>query len=130
MPNPNKVTSSEENNTPTRATNRFLAGIITQAIRQADSIVNRRDIWIFERILEDILSKKRMRLFDVNESYYEKIELLQDFPWEIILLSDGGSSYRVQNQEHIIFTRGELEKIGKRFTELEFPELRVIESEE
>jgi len=108
---------------------RFIKSIIDEVFRLSDSIVNWRDISMFERIIQEIISENRIWHYDSSETYYEKLELMQEKRkynedyWDIKLISDGWMTYKIDWYENITFTRWELEKIWEKYTQLKIPEL-------
>lgn len=108
---------------------RFICRIIEKSIKLCDGIVNGRDIRIFEDILSEIISEDDFPHYNSEESYFEKLQLLQEKRreiednWHIKLISDGWISYKVRNYQDIVLTRWELEEIWERYTQLKIPEL-------
>ena len=115
-----KIDNNWWNNAP-----RWLVNVVREVTKMADSIVNGKDIQMFERMLQEIIWENHISHYDSNESYYEKLELLWSFRDidDIVLISNGGMTYTVKWHEGILFTRWELEKIWEKYTQFKIPEL-------
>jgi hypothetical protein len=102
---------------------KLVQGLVQHVLRSLDSVINWRNISIFENIIYQIISENRISHYDSTESYYSKLESLKELRqnnWDtnnIDLLTNGWMLYTVDWYTDIVFTRWELERLWSDYTE-------------